>query len=281
MDRKLTRLERRIYNAGERLIPGVTHDLAEVVRHRSSYAFFRRVIELDLQGSRRSEREIEIVDLGCGVGHGCYALSEIQGSSVVGVENSPECLRYADDRYSRGNVAYVCADLVDYIPAMPEVDYAVSRGVFEHVPDGLRLAFLVKRRCRLMFDVPYDEPESRNPHHVLHGIREDDLSGFPGVELFFQDLEGVIYDAQHKPPSPNMILCVSSHLALPDVASRIRFPVPAWRPGQDSDPDDAGSATTQGASLFGRWAQWTRGSGKPRSRHCIRTGEDAGPDKQT
>ena len=40
----LSDLERRIFNDGECLIPGVTHDMAEVVRQRSFYNFIRKII---------------------------------------------------------------------------------------------------------------------------------------------------------------------------------------------------------------------------------------------
>jgi hypothetical protein len=45
---------------------------------------------------------------------------------------------------------------------MPVFDYAVSRGVLEHMPDGLRLANGTRWRYRLLFDVPYDEPGEAN-----------------------------------------------------------------------------------------------------------------------
>ncbi len=229
---ELTPTEKIIYNEGERLIPGVTHALAEDIRHLSSYLFFRRVIETDRAITKKETKELRIVDLGCGVGHGCYAISKIQGVHVLGIDISPESLEYAHSHYGRPNISYQIAALPEFIPAMPEFDYVVSRGVFEHVPGGLRLALSAKWLYRLLFDVPYDEPEGGNPHHVLTGITEESFVGFPGAELFFQDLAGVIYDVRHKPPSPNMIICVQSRPELPEVSSLITFPVAACRPEQ-------------------------------------------------
>lgn len=228
----LTPLERAIYNEGERLIPWLTHGAPEVVRHTSSYAFFRRVIEADLaSGELRRRGGIGIVDLGCGVGHGCRTLSAIPEARITGVEVSPECIEYARTRYAADNVTYLAADLNGYIPAMPEFDYVVSRGVMEHLPEGLSLVHGARWRNRLLFDVPYDEPGEANPHHVLRGIREADFSGFADAELFYQDLDGTIYDAARKPSRPNMIVCVCTHPGLPRVADLpLRFPVPAWRP---------------------------------------------------
>jgi SAM-dependent methyltransferase len=231
--RPLTRLEEIIYNDGERLIPGVTHDLQEVVRHRSSYEFFRLVIENDLtiveefQGSR----PVKIIDFGCGVGHGCYVLSGIRNSRVRGVDFSKESLEYAKCHYGGDSITYTLADLNEFVIEMPETDYVVSRGVLEHIQNGIQLAMSTKWRYRLLFDVPYDEPEEVNPHHLLTGIREENFSEFPNAELFFQDLSGIIYDVHHKPPKPNMVICVSSHPSLPKVGSTtMDFPLPAWEP---------------------------------------------------
>jgi SAM-dependent methyltransferase len=232
--RQLTPLEQAIYNDGERLIPGVTHDLAEFVRHRSSYIFFQKVIKSDLAIIGKESKPVRIADLGCGVGHGCQTLSEIPGSHVVGVDSFPESLEYARVYYARTNITYQLANLKEFIPAMQEYDYVVSRGVFEHVPNGFHLALSAKWRFRLLFDVPYDEPQGTNPHHVLNGIREEAFSEFDRVELFFQDLEGAIYDTQHKPSRPNMIICVCSHPDLPKVCtSHISFPLRAWQPQQN------------------------------------------------
>ena len=79
--RTLTPEEQILYNDGERLLPGITHSLEEVIRHQSSYEFFKRVIEEDMRrDSRYGTGQVSIVDLGFGVGHGCKTLSTIPGS---------------------------------------------------------------------------------------------------------------------------------------------------------------------------------------------------------
>jgi SAM-dependent methyltransferase len=225
---ELTGIEAIIYNEGERLIPGVTHDRAELVRHRSSYVFWRRIIEIDRAKLADRLRNVSIVDLGCGVGHGCVTLAEIFGARVVGVDRSAECLRYAREHYARNNIEYVWADLVEFIPEMPPFDYAVSRGAMEHITNGLELTRKAAWRNRLMFDVPYDEDAGVNPHHVVHNVREDAFACFDNAEIFFQDLAGVTYDARTKPERPNMIMCISSRSNLPRVSRKLRFPLPAW-----------------------------------------------------
>jgi len=231
--KKLTAIEEIIFNQGERLIPGVTHNLAELVRHKSSYQFFKTIIERDGKSLDRGGNLIRIADLGCGVGHGCETLAKPSNAEVWGMDCSGECMEYAQQHYSKGNIRYQQIDLEKFIPTMEEYHYVVSRGVFEHVSDGLNLALSSKFRFRLMFDVPYDEPDHSNPHHVLKRIREEHFSMVPQVELFYQDLEGIIYDSSEKPEKPNMIVCVRSHPDLPKISEmNISFPFAAWVPDE-------------------------------------------------
>lgn len=232
-DEKLTPLERAIFNEGERLIPGITHGIAELVRHRSSYLFFRTVIEHDLATIVGGNRFVNVIDLGCGVGHGCCTLAAMGHTQITGVDHSHESLEYARRHYEHPNIIYQYANLVEFIPHMPEYDYVVSRGVFEHLWDGIALAMSCRYRRRLIFDVPYNEREARNPHHVVNGIREQAFAVYSDVELFFQDLSGVIYDAQHKPENPNMIICVRSNAELPGVTNLLHFPLAPWDPHVD------------------------------------------------
>jgi SAM-dependent methyltransferase len=225
--KKLTHEETIIYNEGERLIPGVTHDIAEFVRHRSSYMFFRKIIEKDL--AKLSKKNVSIVDLGCGVGHGCAMMSKIKNSSILGVDSSSESLEYAKHRYAGKNIQYSREDLTVFVPNMAEHDYVVSRGVLEHVPNGINLALLSKWRMRLMFDVPYAEPSGRNLHHIIHDINEQTFAGIPDAELFYEDIDGNIYDVANKPSFPNLIMCVVSSPDLPDVGSFMKFPHHAYK----------------------------------------------------
>ncbi|MCK4827436.1 class I SAM-dependent methyltransferase [bacterium] len=226
-----SKLEEKIYNEGERLIPGVTHDIMELIRHRSSYVFFKKVIELDIKSGDVSI-PIRIVDLGCGVGHGCYTLSEIPNSQILGIDISPESLKYGDAHYAKSNITYQVTDIREFVIQGHEFDYVISRHAFEHIDDGLQLALSTIYRNRVMFEVPFNEPEG-NPHHVLMSIREEDFSSFPEAELFFQDLGGIIYNIQKKPLKPNGIICIHGRAKLPKITgNKIVFPLKAWEPDE-------------------------------------------------
>ena len=228
----ISTLEQKIYNKRERLLPGITHDIKELIRHRSSYIFFKNAIEYDIEKGTVPQ-PVRIVDLGCGVGHGCHILSKIPDARIVGVDVSPESLEYARNKYSNENIAYQLADLNEFISTMTEYDYVVSRCIIEHIKNGLDIILATKWRQRLLFDVPYDEPAG-NPHHLLTGIREKHLTNFPDAELFYEDIDGSIYDISNKPSKPNMIMCVCSQPNLKPLSTNnlLVFPVPAWHPDE-------------------------------------------------
>jgi len=204
--KNLTKLEELVFNEGERLIPGKTHNDAELTRHLSSYNFFKEQILKD-RGS--ASDALTIVDLGSGTGYGCKLLSEIPGSYIHGVDNSQECRVYARANYLDDRICYETKDLREFITGMSTYDYAVSRGVFEHIKDGLDWALQVKFKRLFMFDVPYDEAVN-NPHHLLLGITESSFSKFSNAELYYQDLEGNI--TREKIGRPNMVGCICKKL---------------------------------------------------------------------
>jgi len=226
--RDLTEEERIIYNEGERLIPGITHSIEEVVRHQSSYVFFKKVIELDRK-LNRDTKQIRILDLGCGVGHGCKTLSKISHSEIVGVDVSHAPIEYARRFYSARNIKYKIMGIDELVTSQEEYDYIVSRGVIEHIPNGINLVSKTRWRKRLIFDVPYEEPAGINPHHLISNINEDSFSNLQNVELFYQGTDGVTYNSLPQ-EKPNMIMCVSTCSGLPPIADQISFPMPAWKP---------------------------------------------------
>lgn len=224
----MNKLQELIYNDGERLVPYVSHDEQELIRHRSSYAFFHSVIERDLRIASGNSDQISIADLGFGTGYGCALLSSLPNSKITGVDIEVECETFARQYYPRSNVSYVIKDLTRFVPEMTTFDYVVSRGVLEHVPNGLALIKDIRSSRRTMIDVPYDEAAG-NEFHVLTGIREDAFSHLGECEIFYEDLDGAIYDVANKPPKPNMIMVVVSSQELPKISSMLKFPIPPVR----------------------------------------------------
>lgn len=220
----MNELQKLIYNDGERLVPYVSHGENELIRHRSSYVFFHAVIASDLQANPTLGSQVSIADLGFGSGYGCALLSSLPSSQITGVDIGQECEIFARKYYSRSNVNYLIKDLTKFIPEAEPFDYVISRGVLEHVPDGLNLVKNIKFQRRVMIDVPYDE-STGNEHHVLTGIKEDSFTDLKDCEFFYEDLEGRIFDAGNKPEKANMIMVVISAPDLPKIGSLFQFPI--------------------------------------------------------
>jgi hypothetical protein len=179
------------------------------------------------------KHSVSIADFGFGVGHGCKALSRIPNSRVVGIDLSPDCLQYAQKHYSAPNITLVISDIIEYVSTMPTFDYIVSRGVIEHVQDGINVMRQAKWKNRLMMDLPYNEPYDVNQHHVVCSVTEKDFIHYPDAEIFYEEVSGEIYLGKVKKPIPNMIMCVCSRSDLPRVSEVLKFPVPAWQPNCD------------------------------------------------
>ncbi|MFQ5355796.1 MAG: class I SAM-dependent methyltransferase [Mariprofundaceae bacterium] len=230
--KSLTSLEERVYNYGERLIPGLTHNIDEEIRHRSSYLFFRTLIEKDLASFPHASegRHISILDLGCGTGHGSYSLASIPGVDITAIDISDESISLAKEKYAAKNISYKVLDIKTLIADMPAYDYIVSRHAIEHVPDGLNLCLSLKWRQRMIINVPYKEPPG-NEFHVVTDITSKSFSAYKNTEYFYEDLAGVTYcDELHA--NLNSILCVSSNESLPRANDQLIFPFPAWEPGE-------------------------------------------------
>lgn len=220
-------------NHGERLVPGYSHNLEETVRHKSSYRFFKAIIEADCAITTR--QPIRILDLGCGVGHGSLMLSDINGSEIVAIDASADAIEHAKEHYGAANITYLAKRAEEYLLQAPKFDYVVSRHALEHIPDGLHFALKIKYQRRIIINVPYLEPamtsenDHVNPHHELNDISEQNFDCYSNKEFFYEDLAGV---TTRQPESANSIVCVASELGMPSICDLLSFPFEPWRPNE-------------------------------------------------
>ena len=228
MSMTLSLREEKIFNEGERLIPGITHNHAETVRHRSSYQFWYDLILKDIENKHVSEPKI--LDLGCGVGHGCKLLSHLPGSEIVGVDMSSEAIEYAEYYYSAKNVHYEIGDITKLPPSYyKNFDYVVSRAVLEHIENGIKFVVdTFEFKARLMIDVPYKE-EPGNQHHILLNIDESIFSSYQNVELFYQTLGGELFSEVPENEKPNVIMSIFTSPGFPNIDQYFsKFPISPW-----------------------------------------------------
>jgi SAM-dependent methyltransferase len=200
---------------GERYVPG-TEGLEELyVEHVSRYVFAGNLA-----------RGGKILDIGCGCGYGSHYLALCQADSVVGIDNSPEALRFAGTWYRHPNLRFALMD-THRLGLKAGFDLATCFEVIEHVDDApalLREAWaalgdegilLVSTPNRLTYVAGGEG--GANPFHVReYDIREfTDLLGtvFSHVRVFGQHwVEGMAL-------SPDPGHCAGQHVPtgrLPD-----------------------------------------------------------------
>lgn len=196
-----------IFNDGERLIPGISHQQSEYLRHRSSYDFFIKLIK----ENNLNNKFISILDLGCGVGWGTKLLVEaFPKARVTGVDNSEFVLEYARKNYYHYRISYDIIDLTQEKDILTlnnyPYDYIVGRGVLEHIDNGLELIKNISYNKMLIFDVPYNEAPG-NPHHKLNNITESMFKEWNNIEFYYESFNGGVV-SKVKQPDVNMLLCV-------------------------------------------------------------------------
>lgn len=200
----MNKIEQIIYNNGERLIPGVSHNEYEVIRHINSYKFFVELINDDRVKSNITYPTI--LDIGCGVGFGAKILSAIENSLITAVDNSKECIEYANNYYSNNNIYYKQKSLNDIINSSQHYDYITMRGVIEHIENGLELIKKLKCDGLVLFDTPYNETTG-NPHHKVLSITEETFKKYNlDCSIYYEDAFGNI--SSNKMIKPNMIMGV-------------------------------------------------------------------------
>jgi 2-polyprenyl-3-methyl-5-hydroxy-6-metoxy-1,4-benzoquinol methylase len=117
-----------------------------------------------------------LLDMACGVGYGARLLADRAPgvSEVVGVDRSPEAVRYAAERYGRAGLRFAVADALAFEDP-GGFDTVVSLETVEHVADPERLVERLVAALRpggvLVASVPTTPSADVNPHH-LHDFTE-------------------------------------------------------------------------------------------------------------
>lgn len=218
--------EKKVCNNGERLIPGVSHNIFEKIRHYSVYDYWKKIILYD-----GIEKETRVLDVGCGVGYGCKMIADISKKiSVTGFDLSIDAIDYSKKKYNSDNISYVVGSLDEFINIDEEYDYIVSRHAIEHIMFGINKLFKLKWNKRIMFDVPYLEKQDDNYHHVLTKIDTKKILKDSGktedyIEFLYEDINGKIDKKKFKRTISIMAVCTK--VGLP-VRKIFPYPIQQW-----------------------------------------------------
>ena len=214
-----------IYNEGERLIPFLSHDDNETIRHLSSHIFFKQIIINDMKSKKL--RNLSVLDLGFGTGYASFVYASIDGvASVKSIDVSEDSLEWARDNYYNEKINYEICDAKKFIKKSKPFSYILTRHVLEHIEDGLNVVKEENFNNRLCINVPFNEKKG-NPYHILTGIQQSDFPKFENVEFFYEDLHGNTYDKIPDGIFINSIICIASKRGMPKVKDYFTFPVKA------------------------------------------------------
>ena len=74
-----------------------------------------------------------VLDMCCGTGYGSFIMSD-RAKSVVGVDDSPEAIEWANEHFKRPNNSFVCSDFLDF--NTKGIDTIVTFEAIEHIKDS-------------------------------------------------------------------------------------------------------------------------------------------------
>lgn len=183
---------------GERIIPKLMKPTnGMLLEHIARYYF----AEPYIQG--------RVLDIACGSGYGCHMVAKDRKREVtelVGVDNDPETIAYANVEYNHQKVKYIQGDALD--PELPErlglFDTILSFETIEHVADDLtfmdQLYRMLKPGGTLVLSSPFGRGrgmQTSEPFHV-HQLTAEEFESlfaryaFDDVEIYYQ--RGVTFE---------------------------------------------------------------------------------------
>lgn len=211
-------------NYGERLIPGYSHNPQELIRHRSTYQMFGKIIEQDIiKNPLLLKEKIKILDLGCGSGHGSFMLAQIPNVLVYAIDISEEAINFARNDYAKDNIIYKQSNAEAFLESDIDYDYIVSRHALEHIQNAVNIISKFRFKNRLLLSVPYKEPEG-NIFHLHNNIDETFFSGLPNIEFIYENLQGVNDSKAFKSETTNSFTCISSKPGFSKAVDILNFP---------------------------------------------------------
>lgn len=125
--------------------------------------------EMVLEKAKNAKR---ILDIACGIGYGCYMLSESSpNSKIIGVDISEDTISFAKTHYKKENVSYICGS-IDDIKDEEEFDLITCFETIEHIADDRdfldKIAKLLKNGGTLFLSTPNEEIISVNQGNHFH-----------------------------------------------------------------------------------------------------------------
>jgi len=147
-----------------------------------------RQVSPTVEGIRRDHREryrlaaslipdgALALDAACGVGYGSWMLAELaRPREVVGVDISPDAIRYAQRHYSHPRVTFHCTDLLACRFAAGRFEVIVSFETLEHIAEDRAFLAMLERTLApdgiLAISTPNEDVLHFDPDYYAHHVR--------------------------------------------------------------------------------------------------------------
>lgn len=115
-----------------------------------------------------------VLDMCCGVGYGSFIMAKT-AKEVIGIDDSSEAIRFANQHYRRENIGYLDLDFLQFTP-IEQIDVVVSFEAIEHIEDTDKVFEIFKAINPKLFIIstPYIlMPFKGNKfHHRHYGMDE-------------------------------------------------------------------------------------------------------------
>ena len=107
-----------------------------------------------------------VADLGCGAGYGSFLLTK-KSEKVVGIDDSQETIKYAQQNWPSDKIEYSCMNILD---VTDKFDVVIIHEVIEHVKDVEELFKVLGQITKryLIFTVPSPKQKQTNKFHWKH-----------------------------------------------------------------------------------------------------------------
>lgn len=162
---------------GERMIPDINRGQTFYYEHLVRYLM-----------ATQFAKDKTILDIGCGVGYGCWILKRFGAKSVKGIDYSKETINYAQKKYRMKDINFEVGDAENLLINTEKFDLLVAYELIEHLKNQKKFLEGVKDNLKekgiLIISTPNKNTyQSNNPFH----INELTPHGFESLlKLFFK-----------------------------------------------------------------------------------------------
>jgi GT2 family glycosyltransferase/SAM-dependent methyltransferase len=155
---------------GERVVPGRTAQFL-VLEHLVRYAFASQFAAAS-----------KILDVGCGTGYGASLLAQ-KATSVVGIDNSPKAINYAQSNYGRANLSFSLGDCRSLPFRERFFDLVVMFEVIEHVVEQQRTLSEIQRVLAPKGVLILSTPNAAGPTKIIEDVNPFHFKELTETEL--------------------------------------------------------------------------------------------------